>query len=1215
MRAAALACCLLASLAAVALGAAVPAWSDSVQHEYDQLVAEAGRERWQRQHGAQPGEAELRLATLSAALLTRLKEQPHNWETVQRRLQLQRNAATMNLGKVELDGMLSVDGELRQQKVYDALREYLTAQGAMATALGMESASQLWWAPFTTGSGEARSELQTLWSRTAPLVSGLLEHLRSLPAPAGGSVTDLVYACAARDDCAELVKLALPYPDVANVVSDLLREKELSTEQLARLSEQFLGLLGLPAAPARFWANSEFRAAAADCSSYVDADRMRLCADTNAQGLRSALSLMTSAEYLRTAAAGQPAPFHTAPFPGRWRPRERSAPSVVQQLLYGYRSDEASSKARLAVVSLYLARGGRSAGQADARCHGDIGCQQAANAVMEAAVTQLLPISYHAASLRWLEALEAAPATDADATWRTEMSSALGAPAAAATPSQLDKHFYDAGRHIARVLAGVAGFQLHAAACPEGTAQCLPDGAEAAGALISRVMAAGSSLPWDRLLQETTGRAPSAEPLISLLPAAAPSDGRAAAASAYTGTGGPEGGCGVEEKDFSILRIEARNDDQTPGGFAPAAPVVPVRRQAPTAATACGNVPEDQKTPEEKALCLWNDEFDVFRQNATDAEWEFGLDLNATENLDNLVKYQKAFLQRRNEARSSLGDNPDKWINDSSNADEAKLWGEAVHSVGEGSRRRQRRHVGAAAAVDRRSSEGLRGRVRVPVDKQSCDDAEKLTIWDLQTVMAAGSMEEEEAQYYWRQYRAAAKTDLHSTFSDYIARGRDAASQAGLQHYGQFWLEPYGYGSTNETLLEELADTWADLDELYRSLHTVVRHQLNQAGLSSATGKQPLPVDMFAADWRNIYNDTKPFDNYTVDITDKLEEQSYDIVKIQTDAAEYLKKLGLVDDLMNTECFGDSNWVECEKGQDCDALAWTSGVDDCIKIRVTPEITMDNYERVHAKSAELAYYLQYRSLGPRVPYRSQPRNLESKSLLPVPMAQVDGLYDIDFLYRRALQHLAPLPFNYVTNKWLWELFGNSLDRWEHRWWELREDIQGVRPSESRSADDLDMLAVPDLARDRPAFQRYMSTVLQFQLFEKACVDAGQFEIDKAEEKPLYRCSLDSSAAAGLKDLMAAGNTQRWKALLKQYTVNGTLSSISMVRYFAPLHKHLQRVIESNNLETTWESDLVDYWDEEVDNTVPIVVGVVLGVLVLIVVIAYFVSRVRRNKEE
>ena len=28
---------------------------------------------------------------------------------------------------------------------------------------------------------------------------------------------------------------------------------------------------------------------------------------------------------------------------------------------------------------------------------------------------------------------------------------------------------------------------------------------------------------------------------------------------------------------------------------------------------------------------------------------------------------------------------------------------------------------------------------------------------------------------------------------------------------------------------------------------------------------------MFAADWKNIYNATKPFENYTIDITDKLE--------------------------------------------------------------------------------------------------------------------------------------------------------------------------------------------------------------------------------------------------------------------------------------------------------------------------------------------------------
>ena len=43
---------------------------------------------------------------------------------------------------------------------------------------------------------------------------------------------------------------------------------------------------------------------------------MRLCADADAEGLRSALSLMTVSEYLRTAAASQQPPFQTAAFPG-----------------------------------------------------------------------------------------------------------------------------------------------------------------------------------------------------------------------------------------------------------------------------------------------------------------------------------------------------------------------------------------------------------------------------------------------------------------------------------------------------------------------------------------------------------------------------------------------------------------------------------------------------------------------------------------------------------------------------------------------------------------------------------------------------------------------------------------------------------------------------------------------------------------------------------
>ena len=44
--------------------------------------------------------------------------------------------------------------------------------------------------------------------------------------------------------------------------------------------------------------------------------RIRLCADNGVAGLKSALALITDAEYLRTAAASQKAPFQTPAFPG-----------------------------------------------------------------------------------------------------------------------------------------------------------------------------------------------------------------------------------------------------------------------------------------------------------------------------------------------------------------------------------------------------------------------------------------------------------------------------------------------------------------------------------------------------------------------------------------------------------------------------------------------------------------------------------------------------------------------------------------------------------------------------------------------------------------------------------------------------------------------------------------------------------------------------------
>ena len=53
MRVAVIACGLLAAVAAPALSAAVPAWTEAVQREYEQVLAEARQQRWQSPPGAQ----------------------------------------------------------------------------------------------------------------------------------------------------------------------------------------------------------------------------------------------------------------------------------------------------------------------------------------------------------------------------------------------------------------------------------------------------------------------------------------------------------------------------------------------------------------------------------------------------------------------------------------------------------------------------------------------------------------------------------------------------------------------------------------------------------------------------------------------------------------------------------------------------------------------------------------------------------------------------------------------------------------------------------------------------------------------------------------------------------------------------------------------------------------------------------------------------------
>lgn len=83
-----------------------------------------------------------------------------------------------------------------------------------------------------------------------------------------------------------------------------------------------------------------------------------------------------------------------------------------------------------------------------------------------------------------------------------------------------------------------------------------------------------------------------------------------------------------------------------------------------------------------------------------------------------------------------------------------------------------------------------------------------------------------------------------------------------------------------------------------------------------------------------------------------------------------------------------------------------------------------------------------------------------------------------------------------------------------------------------------------------------------------------------------------------RDGLRLGNSIHWTEVLKQMTGEDQLSGKALLDYFEPLHQYLK------DQETTGP----------VDQTIPIVVGAVLGGVVVAALVAYFVKNHRDGKK-
>ena len=64
---------------------------------------------------------------------------------------------------------------------------------------------------------------------------------------------------------------------------------------------------------------------------------------------------------------------------------------------------------------------------------------------------------------------------------------------------------------------------------------------------------------------------------------------------------------------------------------------------------------------------------------------------------------------------------------------------------------------------------------------------------------------------------------------------------------------------------------------------------------------------------------------------------------------------------------------------------------------------------------------------------------------------------ITFLLKQALRRVAPIPYNYLVDKWRWRVFAGNIteNTYNTEWWKLRTKYQGVYPPTERKERDFD----------------------------------------------------------------------------------------------------------------------------------------------------------------
>ncbi|KAI7797162.1 putative angiotensin-converting enzyme [Triplophysa rosa] len=471
---------------------------------------------------------------------------------------------------------------------------------------------------------------------------------------------------------------------------------------------------------------------------------------------------------------------------------------------------------------------------------------------------------------------------------------------------------------------------------------------------------------------------------------------------------------------------------------------------------------------------------------------------------------------------------------------------------------------------------------------------------DLNKIMAQ-SRDYGELLFAWQGWRNASGRELRSSYKRYVELANLAAQSNGHTDNGASWRSLY----ETPTFEQDLEALWKDLEPLYVNLHAYVRRSLfKKYGAEHINLKAPIPAhllgNMWAQTWSSIMDLVIPYPDATqVDATPAMIAQGWTPLRMFNESDRFFTSLGLLP--MPPEFWEKSMLEKPTDGREvvCHASAWDFYNRKDFRIKQCTVVTMDDLITVHHEMGHIQYFLQYKDQ--HISFRdganpgfheaigdvlalsvSTPKHLQSIGLLD--KVEDNKESTINFLMSIALDKIAFLPFGYLMDQWRWKVFDGRISSTEYNkeWWNLRMKYQGLCPPVSRTEEDFDPGAKFHIPANVPYVRYFVSFVIQFQFHKSLCEAAGQ-------SGPLHNCDIYQSKEAGklLGDVMKMGFSKPWPEAMTLITGQPKMSVQPLMEYFQPLIEWLEAENKKNNEVLGWpEYDWTPYKLTVVEDETP-----------------------------